>query len=150
VYPEGVAHTTSRTYLENDNDEPLLVVQLETLNALENIDEIVSVEHLDVVFIAVNNLAQAMGLQGQAGHPQVVTAMDCTGKQVPVPRIFDRVCRTGQVEVNTVKLLRRYTDKVIRITLPGTFTMTQQTQNDYYADDASLAQDYAMSGKQAP
>jgi 4-hydroxy-2-oxoheptanedioate aldolase len=33
-------------------------------------------EHLDVAFIAPNDLAQAMGLQGQPDHPDVVAAIE--------------------------------------------------------------------------
>lgn len=63
-------------FLDSDNDETLLVVQLECPEALENIEEISAVEHLDVVFIAPNDLAQAMGHQGQVDHPSVVSAID--------------------------------------------------------------------------
>jgi len=63
-------------YLENDNDETLLVVQLEDPEVLEHCEEIAAVEHLDVAFIAPNDLAQAMGLQGQPNHPDVVTAIE--------------------------------------------------------------------------
>ena len=44
--------------LASDNDETLLVVQLESPAALEHCEEIAAVEHLDVVFIAPNDLAQ--------------------------------------------------------------------------------------------
>ena len=47
------------------------------------------------------------------------------------------------VEVRDVEFLRSITDRRIKITVPGPFTMTQQAQNDHYADDRELALAYA-------
>jgi 5-methyltetrahydropteroyltriglutamate--homocysteine methyltransferase len=47
------------------------------------------------------------------------------------------------VEVRDVEFLRSITDRRIKITVPGPFTMTQQAQNDHYQDDRSLALAYA-------
>ena len=63
-------------FLDQDNDETLLVVQLEDPEALSHCEEIAAVEHLDVAFIAPNDLAQAMGYQGQPTHPEVVAAIE--------------------------------------------------------------------------
>jgi 4-hydroxy-2-oxoheptanedioate aldolase len=63
-------------FLARDNDETFLVVQLEDPEALGQIEEIAATPHLDVVFIAPNDLAQAMGHQGQPDHPEVVAAIE--------------------------------------------------------------------------
>jgi 4-hydroxy-2-oxoheptanedioate aldolase len=63
-------------FLERDNDETILVVQLEDPEALEHCEEIAAVEHLDVCFIALNDLAQAMGHQGRPDHPDVRAAVE--------------------------------------------------------------------------
>lgn len=63
-------------FLAEDNDETLLVVQLEDPDALAHCEEIAATPHLDVVFIAPNDLAQAMGHQGQPDHPEVVAAIE--------------------------------------------------------------------------
>jgi 5-methyltetrahydropteroyltriglutamate--homocysteine methyltransferase len=47
--------------------------------------------------------------------------------------------------VRDVEFLRSNTDRAIKITLPGPFTMTQQAQNDYYKDDEAAAMDYAAA-----
>jgi 5-methyltetrahydropteroyltriglutamate--homocysteine methyltransferase len=47
-----------------------------------------------------------------------------------------------------VEFLRRNTDRRIKVTIPGPFTMTQQAQNDYYPDERSLAMDYARAVNQ--
>jgi 5-methyltetrahydropteroyltriglutamate--homocysteine methyltransferase len=51
--------------------------------------------------------------------------------------------RARPVEVRDVEFLRANTDRPIRITLPGPFTMAQQAQNDYYPDEESLVLAYA-------
>jgi 5-methyltetrahydropteroyltriglutamate--homocysteine methyltransferase len=73
------------------------------------------------------------------------TALDRTGHPNPVPRVAGPVRRTRPVEVRDVEFLRRHTDRRIKITLPGPFTMTQQAQNDHYADERALAMDYAAA-----
>jgi 5-methyltetrahydropteroyltriglutamate--homocysteine methyltransferase len=70
-------------------------------------------------------------------------ALDRTGHENPVPRVVGPIRRTGPVEVRDVEFLRSLTDRRIKITVPGPFTMTQQAQNDHYPDDRSLALAYA-------
>jgi 5-methyltetrahydropteroyltriglutamate--homocysteine methyltransferase len=74
-------------------------------------------------------------------HPGV--ALDRTGHENPVPRAVGPIRRRRPVEVRDVEFLRSITDRRIKITVPGPFTMTQQAQNDHYADDRSLALAYA-------
>jgi len=62
-------------------------------------------------------------------------ALDRTGHENPVPRVVGPIRRTRPVEVRDVEFLRSITDRRIKITVPGPFTMTQQAQNDYYSDD---------------
>jgi 5-methyltetrahydropteroyltriglutamate--homocysteine methyltransferase len=70
-------------------------------------------------------------------------ALDRTGNESPVPRVVGPIRRTRPVEVRDVEFLRSITDRRIKITVPGPFTMAQQAQNDHYADDRSLALAYA-------
>jgi 5-methyltetrahydropteroyltriglutamate--homocysteine methyltransferase len=70
-------------------------------------------------------------------------ALDRTGHENPVPRVVGPIRRRGPVEVRDVEFLRSITDRRIKITVPGPFTMTHQAQNDYYADEPSLALAYA-------
>ena len=55
---------------------------------------------------------------------------------------------TGPVEQRDAAFLRYNTDRVTKITLPGPFTLTQQAQNDFYADEEELAMDYAVAVNQ--
>jgi 5-methyltetrahydropteroyltriglutamate--homocysteine methyltransferase len=70
-------------------------------------------------------------------------ALDRTGHENPVPRVVGPVRRTRPVEVRDVEFLRSITERRIKITVPGPFTMTQQAQNDHYTDERSLALAYA-------
>jgi 5-methyltetrahydropteroyltriglutamate--homocysteine methyltransferase len=72
-------------------------------------------------------------------------ALDRTGHENPVPRVTGPIRRTRPVEVRDVEYLRSITDRRIKITVPGPFTMTQQAQNDYYDDARSLALAYAAA-----
>jgi len=71
------------------------------------------------------------------------TALDRSGHPNPVPRIVGPIRRRHPVEVDDVRFLRRHTDRPIKMTVPGPFTMTQQAQNDYYPDEPSAALAYA-------
>jgi 5-methyltetrahydropteroyltriglutamate--homocysteine methyltransferase len=67
------------------------------------------------------------------------TALDRTGHPNPVPRVVGPIRRKRPVEVRDVEFLRAHTDHVIKATLPGPFTMSQQAQDDYYHDEQALA-----------
>jgi len=73
------------------------------------------------------------------------TALDRSGHPNPVPRVVGPVRRTRPVEVRDVEFLRANTDRRIKITVPGPFTMSQQAQNDYYESPAEMALDYATA-----
>jgi 5-methyltetrahydropteroyltriglutamate--homocysteine methyltransferase len=71
------------------------------------------------------------------------TALDRSGHPNPVPRITGRIRRREPVEVADVQYLRGQTDRTIKITVPGPFTMSQQAQNDYYPSAEAAALGYA-------
>ena len=64
---------------------------------------------------------------------------------MPVPRVVGPVHRRFAVEAPLIAFLKAHTDKPIKITLPGPFTLTQQAQNDYYAQAGDLALAYAAA-----
>jgi 5-methyltetrahydropteroyltriglutamate--homocysteine methyltransferase len=67
------------------------------------------------------------------------------GKTQPVPRVVGKIRRRHPVELRDLAFLRANTDRRIKITVPGPFTMSQQTQDDYYKDEVALAMDYAAA-----
>jgi 5-methyltetrahydropteroyltriglutamate--homocysteine methyltransferase len=62
-----------------------------------------------------------------------------------VPRVVGRIRRTRPVEVEDLRFLRARTDRTVKITLPGPFTMSQQAFNEAYDDEAELALDFAAA-----
>jgi 5-methyltetrahydropteroyltriglutamate--homocysteine methyltransferase len=73
------------------------------------------------------------------------TAIDRSGHPNPVPRIVGRIRRTRPVEVDDLLFLRRHTDRPVKMTVPGPFTMAQQAQNDHYGSVEEAAMDYAAA-----
>ncbi len=72
-------------------------------------------------------------------------AIDRTGHENPVPRVVGPISRRHPVEVRDVEFLRASSNRTIKITLPGPFTMSQQAQDDFYGDPAELALAYAAA-----
>jgi 5-methyltetrahydropteroyltriglutamate--homocysteine methyltransferase len=73
------------------------------------------------------------------------TALDRSGHPNPVPRVVGRIRRRHPVQVRDIAFLRANTDRMIKTTVPGAFTMAQQAQNDFYKDEVELAMDYAAA-----
>jgi 5-methyltetrahydropteroyltriglutamate--homocysteine methyltransferase len=73
------------------------------------------------------------------------TALDRSGHPNPVPRIVGKIRRKHAVEVNDLLFLKRNTDRNVKITVPGPFTMSQQAQNDFYKSPEEAAMDYAVA-----
>ena len=73
------------------------------------------------------------------------TALDRSGHPNPVPRIVGKVRRKRPVEVSDLKFLRQHTKRMVKITVPGPFTMLQQAQNDFYKSEEEAAMDYAAA-----
>jgi 5-methyltetrahydropteroyltriglutamate--homocysteine methyltransferase len=73
------------------------------------------------------------------------SALDRSGHPNPVPRIVGKIRRMHSVQVEDVKFLLRHTDRRIKITVPGPFTMAQQAQNDFYTHEEDAAMDYAAA-----
>ncbi len=71
------------------------------------------------------------------------TVRNRSGIDIPVPRVTGEIRRPAPVQVQDVRFLRAHTDRAVKMTVPGPFTMTQQAQDDHYGDDRALALAYA-------
>ena len=58
------------------NDRVLSMVQFEHIDALANLDALLAIPDLDLLFVGPNDLAQSMGFPGQPGHPEVQAVID--------------------------------------------------------------------------
>ncbi len=71
--------------------------------------------------------------------------MGRTGRTTLVPRVVGPIRRTKPVLVRDAAFLRAATDRAVKITIPGPFTMAMQSLNEHYATDEEMAMDYAAA-----
>lgn len=94
-------------YAEISNAETLVCVQIEDVEAVRNVDEIVGVEGVDVVFVGPSDLSQSLGFPGRSDAPQVRQTMD---------QVFEAISASGKVSgsAGDVVATRRYLDQGVR------------------------------------
>ncbi|MGI8527499.1 MAG: uroporphyrinogen decarboxylase family protein [Pseudolabrys sp.] len=68
-----------------------------------------------------------------------------SGRTMKVPRVVGKIRRARPVEIRDMEFLRRNTDRLAKITLPGPFTMSQQVADDHYRDDEAMTMDFAAA-----
>jgi 4-hydroxy-2-oxoheptanedioate aldolase len=67
---------------ERANEETVVVVLIEEIEAVRNLDEILKVDHIDAFFVAPSDLAQTMGHTGNHMHPDVQSTIDGAIKKI--------------------------------------------------------------------
>src|SRR5690349_11516267 len=67
------------------------------------------------------------------------TVLDRSGNPMPAPRVFGPITRRDPVEVRDVEFLRANTDRLVKVTVPGPFTMAAQAANEYYEHPREVA-----------
>lgn len=72
-------------YVTYANNETLIVLHIETMQAVKRLPEIIDVPDVDVIFIGPNDLSQSLGFPGQPQHPDV---------QAVIQQIADTVLRS--------------------------------------------------------
>jgi 2-keto-3-deoxy-L-rhamnonate aldolase RhmA len=77
-----------KEYALKANQETLISIQVETLEAVNNLDELLSVEGIDIFFIGPTDLATSMGYTGERHHPEV---------QDLVEKLVQRIRAAGKV-----------------------------------------------------
>jgi len=90
--------------LNRANKEIILVAQAEHIDAAGNIEDILSVEGVDAVFIGPFDLSASLGIPGQTGDPRVREAIGrireaCAARGIP-SGIFSRDARTARNAAN--------------------------------------------------
>jgi 5-methyltetrahydropteroyltriglutamate--homocysteine methyltransferase len=73
------------------------------------------------------------------------TTLSRTDRPIAVPRVVGPIRRTRPVGVRDLKFLRASTDRTIKATLPGPFTLSKQAQDEFYGDAEAMAMDYAAA-----
>ena len=73
------------------------------------------------------------------------TALDRSGHPNPVPRVVGEIRRKHPVQLRDLEVLKANTDRPVKMTVPGPFTLSQQAQNDFYDNEESMALGYAAA-----
>ena len=113
-------------YINKANDETMVVVLIEDVRAVENLDEILTVDHIDVFFVATGDLALSMDLPGQRDHPDVLAIAD---------RTTERILEAGRVAGTVVSdaTVESYISKGVRF-LMTSWTAWAETGARAYLD----------------
>lgn len=93
VRAAGYSSTDRQVYFREAN-ENLIILQLEGKKAIDNLDEIIAVPGIDILFIGPYDLSQSLGVAGQVDHPAVIAEMEkicrkCKEKGVVVGTFTD-------------------------------------------------------------
>ncbi len=74
--------TDLKAMMDRTNDELLIIPQLESITAYENLDEILKVDGIEVFAGGPNDLAQSMGFPGQPDHPDCLAATEAGTRKI--------------------------------------------------------------------
>ena len=78
-------------YFKYANEETMIIAHIEGVEGINNLDEILSVPGIDVIFIGPYDLSQSLGIPGEVSHPLITEKM----KEVVLK------CRENKVAVGT-------------------------------------------------
>lgn len=69
-------------YTDKLNEEQVVIVHVEGKRGLDNLDEIITVPHIDVIFLGPYDLSQSFGIPGQVNDPRVVQGMETATQKI--------------------------------------------------------------------
>ncbi len=111
--------------IQNANSETAVILQAESKQAVENIDDILSVEGIDAILIGPYDLSASLGVIGEVDNPIVVAAIDT----------IHTACRKANVQTGIFGVhtnsVKPYMEKGFRLILVGVDTvfLTQSASN---------------------
>jgi 4-hydroxy-2-oxoheptanedioate aldolase len=82
-------------HIETSNEKTVIVSHIETVEALENLDELLQVQGVDVFFIGPNDLSVSMGYAGNYNHPDVQGTIERTLKKIAAAGICPGILATN-------------------------------------------------------
>lgn len=112
-------------YVKIANAETMIIVHIETVEAVEHIDEIVAVEDIDVIFIGPTDLSHSYGAPGNPEHPDVQAAMQ---------RIIDAVEGTDKILGTIVRdpaAAKKWQDRGVRYLTLTLETLLRSASRDF-------------------
>ena len=96
------------------NKSTLVVIMLESPEAVANVEEIAAVPGVDALLIGTNDLTMEMGIPGQLDHPEVVAAYDAMITACEKNGIYP-----GMGGVYQPALLEKYINMGVKLVLAG-------------------------------
>jgi len=112
-------------YVETANRETLVVIHIETLEAVDAIKDFVAVDGIDVLFIGPTDLSQSLGVPGQIHHPDVEAAMKRVA-EVVVPSD-----KTLGLFAGTIEMAREWRHYGARYIATGTDSFLRNGMHEY-------------------
>src|SRR5579859_3674766 len=112
-------------YVEKANAETLISIHIETIDAVNHLEDMVKVDGLDVIFIGPTDLSHSLGVPGQAQHPTV---------QAAIQRIIDIGLRSNVavgIMVTSAAAAREWRDKGLRYITIGFESVLTPAVKDY-------------------
>lgn len=113
-------------YYNRANEETCVVVLIEEIEAVRNLPEILTVEGIDVFFVAPSDLAQTMGHIGNLNHPEVQQTIDGALK-----RIVDAGRIAGALVTDQNR--EKYLEMGVKFTMTGWLAWTASGAQAYKA-----------------
>lgn len=112
-------------YTEIANRETLVVIHIETMEAVDAIEDYVAVDGIDVLFIGPTDLSQSIGVPGQVHHPEVEAAMKRVAKVVTASD------KTLGLFAGTIEMAREWKHYGARYIATGTDGFIRNGMHEY-------------------
>jgi len=117
--------TSLKEYTIKANQETLVVVQIETMGAVSNLDEFLSIEGIDIFFIGPSDLSASMGYVGEPNHPEA---------QAMIEKLVHRIRTAGKVAgtvAYTHEALAKAKERGFRFIVHGVIGMIAKAGREY-------------------
>lgn len=114
-------------YTQQSNAETLVVIHIETAQAVEQLPEIVRIDGVDVIFIGPTDLSHSLGVPGQANHPIVLSTLD---------RIVETVARSDKalgIMISNAQAAQQWKARGARYIAIGFESLLMPAVRDYLA-----------------
>lgn len=103
-------------YMETSHKDIVGIVQIETRESLDLLDDIAAIDGIDVLFIGPMDLSTALGVRGQWDHPDYIRAIEQTA------RAAEKAGKTAGILLPVPGELLRYTELGYRFIASGSDT----------------------------
>lgn len=87
-------------YMKKANEETLLIAQIESAQSIQNIEEILSVDGIDIAFMGPNDLCHNLGIFGQQDNPLYIESLD---KVIAASKKAGKYCGTHGMNASALK-----------------------------------------------